>query len=84
MSLAQLNSFYRRRRAAATPDRHEQDRARSLLGRLPTSCRMDLAPLQVKPDDVVNGARTVPEPESLACPFNIGTLLLVGQFVGCR
>ena len=48
-----------------------------------TSRRMDLAPLQVKPGDVVDGARTVPEPESLARPFNVGTLLLLGDFIVC-
>ena len=47
-----------------------------------TSRRMDLAPLQVKPGDVVDGARTMPEPESLARPFNVGTLLLLGEFIG--
>jgi IS5 family transposase len=78
----QLNSFCRRRRPATAPNRHEQDRARPLLGRRPTSRRMDLAPLQVKPSDMVDGARTAPEPELLARPFNVGTLLLFGEFIG--
>jgi hypothetical protein len=43
---------------------------------------MDLAPLQVEPGDMVDCTRTVPEPESLARPFHVGTLLLFGESIG--
>lgn len=42
---------------------------------------MDCAALQVKPGDVVDGAGTVPEPHLLTCPFHVGALLELGEFI---